>query len=139
MCLHNPVEARTNNKLYTRYKVVFVYDGGHIVDDGDSMITSPYYNSPINLHDWNDVKNRQNFNTDYLDAQGYHVYVDVRAARRDIKRPDNSYKIVKIQTKYRVATGNYLNWKSEIWRTFKIVKFVGTPDAKELNKRFGYK
>jgi hypothetical protein len=131
MCLRNPIEARTGNKLYTRYKVVSISD--------KVVILSPFYDKRIRLSDWQDVKAKRNFHTDYLDAYGYHVYVDIRAAQKMLYGSFSACKIVKIQTKYRVATGNFRKWKSEIWRTYKILKFVGTPDAKELNKKFGYK
>lgn len=131
MCLHNPVEARTGNKLYTRYKVIFINERGGII--------SPFYDVKIQSHEWQYKKELHSFNTDWIDEMGYHVYVDIRAAKKQLAGSFSSCHIVKIQTKYRVATGNFRNWKSEIWRTYKIVKFVGTPDAKELNEKFGYK
>lgn len=137
MCLNNPVEARTGNKLYTRYKTVRI--------SGDELYT-PYTAHIIDKQQWQDIIQSRRIIPGYdstgFDGMGYHVYVDIRAAQKIIQtasRYDRGWRIVKIQTRYRVATGDFANWKSEIWRTYKILKFVGTKDAKRLNKEFGYK
>lgn len=134
MCLKNPVEARTGNKLYTRYKMVRI--------ENDELV-APYAGRAILEQHWQDIIPSRRITPDYsFDGMGYHVYVDIRAAQKILQNPfryDRSWRIVKIQTRYRVATGDFANWKAEIWRTYKILKFVGTKDAKRLNKEFGYK
>ena len=136
MCLNNPVKVRANSKTEIRYKVV-VPILGRILSDGSTpdLLYTPWQNAAVNPHEWQ-YKVEPKYD---IDSAGYHVYVDIRGAKRMVYPLNWSGRIVKIQVKHLVATGKFDGCKSEVWRTYKILKFVGTPDAKELNKKFGYK